>query len=60
MVSSRIGARILHGAESEKIVPSDHGANQNPEAIAEVIRILKEHVAKQSVSEGNAQVTAIR
>jgi pimeloyl-ACP methyl ester carboxylesterase len=33
----------LDGAESERIVPSDHGANQNPEAIAEVIRILKEH-----------------
>jgi hypothetical protein len=33
----------VDGAKSEKIVPSDHGANQNPEAIAEVIRILKEH-----------------
>jgi pimeloyl-ACP methyl ester carboxylesterase len=35
----------LDGAESEKIVPSDHGANQNPQGIAEVIRILNEHVA---------------
>ena len=34
----------LDGAESEKIVPSDHGANQDPQAIAEVIRILKQHV----------------
>ena len=50
----------LDGAESEKIVPSDHGANQTPEGIAEVVRILKKHVAKQSVSEENAQVTAIR
>jgi hypothetical protein len=33
----------LGGAESEKIVPSNHGANQNPQGIAEVIRILKEH-----------------
>jgi pimeloyl-ACP methyl ester carboxylesterase len=33
----------IEGAESEKIVPSDHGANQNAEGIAEVIRILKEH-----------------
>jgi hypothetical protein len=33
----------LDGAKSEKIVPSDHGANQNPQGIAEVIRILKEH-----------------
>ena len=35
----------VDGAKSEKIVPSDHGANQNPEGIAEVIRILKEHIA---------------
>jgi pimeloyl-ACP methyl ester carboxylesterase len=34
----------IEGAESEKIVSSDHGANQNAEGIAEVIRILKEHV----------------
>jgi pimeloyl-ACP methyl ester carboxylesterase len=41
----------LEGAKSEKIVPSDHGANQNPEGIAEVIRILKEHIqGKGSVS----------
>jgi hypothetical protein len=41
----------LGGAKSEKIVPSDHGANQNPEAIAEVVRILKEHSqGKKSVS----------
>ena len=33
----------IEGAVSEKIVPSDHGANQNAEGIAEVIRILKEH-----------------
>jgi pimeloyl-ACP methyl ester carboxylesterase len=32
------------GTESEKIVPSDHGANQSPQGIAEVIRILKERV----------------
>ena len=31
----------LNGAESEDIVPSGHGAHQNPEAIAEVLRILK-------------------
>ncbi|HEU0273230.1 MAG TPA: alpha/beta fold hydrolase [Candidatus Udaeobacter sp.] len=33
----------LDGAESEKIVPSAHGANETREGIAEVIRILKEH-----------------
>jgi hypothetical protein len=44
----------LAGAQSEKIVPTDHGANQNPQGIAEVIRILKEHVAKQRLSKENA------
>ena len=33
----------LSGAVSEKIVPSNHGADQNPEAIAEVMRILRQH-----------------
>jgi pimeloyl-ACP methyl ester carboxylesterase len=36
--SSHVG-----GAKSEKIVPSAHGANQDPHGIAEVIRILKKH-----------------
>jgi hypothetical protein len=31
----------VNGAESEHIVPSRHGAHQNPQAIAEVMRILK-------------------
>jgi pimeloyl-ACP methyl ester carboxylesterase len=31
----------LNGAQSELIVPSNHSAHQNPEAIAEVRRILK-------------------
>ena len=38
----------LGGAKSEKIVPSDHGANENPEAIAEVVRILKEHIESKA------------
>jgi hypothetical protein len=33
----------LDGAESELIVPSGHSAHQNPQAIAEVKRILKLH-----------------
>jgi pimeloyl-ACP methyl ester carboxylesterase len=36
----------LDGAKSEKIVPSAHGANETPEGIAEVIRILKEHTER--------------
>ena len=32
------------GAKSELIVPSNHGAHQTKEAIAEVDRILKEHL----------------
>ena len=39
----------IDGAKSEKIVPSDHGANQNPQAIAEVIRILKQHVRSKGL-----------
>ena len=33
----------MDGAESECIVPSGHSAHQNPQAIAEVLRILKAH-----------------
>jgi pimeloyl-ACP methyl ester carboxylesterase len=33
----------MKGAETEHIVPSDHSAHQNPQAIAEVLRILKTH-----------------
>ena len=40
----------LDGAQSELIVPSDHRAQRNPQAIAEVSRILKLHY-KQSTRE---------
>ena len=33
----------MNGAESEHIVPSGHTAHQDPQAIAEVLRILKSH-----------------
>ena len=36
----------MDGAESELIVPSDHSAHQNPQAIAEVKRILKLNVQR--------------
>lgn len=36
----------LDGAESELIVPSGHWTNRNPEAIAEVRRILLKHLGK--------------
>jgi hypothetical protein len=35
----------LDGAESEKIVPSGHAAHRDPQAIAEMVRILKKHIA---------------
>ena len=44
----------VDGAKSEKIVPSDHGANQSAQGIAEVIRILKEH------SQSKASVNKMR
>jgi hypothetical protein len=37
-------------AVSEKVVPSDHAAHQNPEAIAEITRILKSHSAQQTLA----------
>ena len=40
----------LEGAASEKIVPSGHGANQSPQGIAEVARILKQHVGSSHQS----------
>jgi pimeloyl-ACP methyl ester carboxylesterase len=37
----------LEGALSEKIVPSGHGANENPEGIAEIRRILVDAVGQR-------------
>jgi pimeloyl-ACP methyl ester carboxylesterase len=36
----------LEGARSERVVPSNHSAHQNPQAIDEVRRILREHVGR--------------
>jgi pimeloyl-ACP methyl ester carboxylesterase len=44
----------LNGAESEKIVPSGHGANQNPQGIAEVMRILKETAGRKDSAKPSA------
>jgi pimeloyl-ACP methyl ester carboxylesterase len=33
----------MDGAKTEDIVPSDHGAHQNPQAIEDVLRILKKY-----------------
>ena len=38
----------LDEAESEKIVPCGHGAEHSPQGIAEVLRILHEHIASRS------------
>jgi Alpha/beta hydrolase family len=40
----------LDGAQSELIVPSNHSAHQNPQAIQEVRRILKLHASGQFAS----------
>ena len=37
----------LDGAQSEVIIPSDHWTNHHPDGIAEVNRILHEHLKKQ-------------
>ena len=36
----------MDGAQSEHIVPSDHSAHQNPQAIAAVAKILKTHARR--------------
>jgi pimeloyl-ACP methyl ester carboxylesterase len=46
----------LDGAQSELIVPSDHGAQQDPMAIQEIDRILREHL--QSAAMAPKQKTA--
>jgi hypothetical protein len=33
----------MNNAKTEEIVPSDHNAHQNPQAIQEVLRILKKY-----------------
>jgi len=38
----------LPTAVSEKIVPADHGAQENPEAIAEIRRILRENLSDKA------------
>lgn len=38
----------LPGASSELIIPSNHSGHQSPEGIAEVIRVLKLHLARGS------------
>ena len=39
-------------------LPSDHGADQNPEGIAEVVRILKEHIeSKGSVTKRQLRIS---
>ena len=43
----------LDGAESEKIVPSGHGAEHSPQGIAEVLRILHGTYRKQKARESN-------
>jgi pimeloyl-ACP methyl ester carboxylesterase len=42
----------LEGAESEKIVPSGHGAEHSAQGIAEILRILHEHIASRGSGKG--------
>jgi hypothetical protein len=44
----------LDGAESEKIVPSGHGAEHSAQGIAEVLRILHEHIASRGLRKATA------
>jgi pimeloyl-ACP methyl ester carboxylesterase len=44
----------LDGAESEKIVPAGHGAQHSAQGIAEVLRILHEHIASRGLRKATA------
>jgi pimeloyl-ACP methyl ester carboxylesterase len=50
----------LDGAESEKIVPSGHPAHRDPQAIAEMVRILKKHIAGEGSVERRFGITRSR
>jgi pimeloyl-ACP methyl ester carboxylesterase len=50
----------LEGAESEKIVPSGHGAEHSAQGIAEVLRILHEHIASRGLRKATATGPARR
>jgi len=51
----------LEGVSSEKVVRSDHGVQKNGEAIGEVIRILREHLAQQAPElSGRPRDTAVQ
>ncbi|MBV8587875.1 MAG: hypothetical protein JO308_16430 [Verrucomicrobia bacterium] len=45
----------MDGAETECIVPSRHGAHQNPQAIAEVLRILKANIHEPTVQKDHTR-----
>ncbi len=45
----------LQNARSEKIVPSGHGTNENPEGIAEFGRILREHLGIKPAAKQDPQ-----
>jgi pimeloyl-ACP methyl ester carboxylesterase len=47
----------LDGAQSELAVPSGHSAHQNPQAIEEVRRILKLHIARGKSSQQRVAAT---
>lgn len=49
----------LDGAESEKIVPSGRPAHRDPQAIAEMVRILKKHIAGEGSVEGDLELPGV-
>ncbi len=47
-----VAATHLDGARSERVVPSAHGAHSHPQGIAEIRRILREHLAELEAPHG--------
>jgi pimeloyl-ACP methyl ester carboxylesterase len=50
----------MDGAQSELIVPSDHGSPRNPEAMEEVKRILKLHLKSSSIESQKNDTDSVR
>lgn len=50
----------LDGAQSERIVPHNHNSHRSPEAIAEVILILRLHASLPPIEEKNSTVTELK
>ena len=43
-----LASAIIPGAQSTLVISSEHNVQENPEAVAEVLRILREDIGRRS------------